>query len=103
MKKDYTWWCERCQERHPEGPCPKKPDDTPAFPRDVSNNNYHDNQTGMSLRDHFAGKYGPQLVGDAEILRSVIKSAGENGNTVEIEVAEQAYDYADAMLEVRKR
>jgi hypothetical protein len=61
--------------------------DTPAFPMAVPEN-WDSIQDGMTLRDYFAGQALVALLSRSDFLRSKI-------------IAENAYAYADAMLEER--
>lgn len=61
--------------------------DTPAFPMAVPEN-WDSIQDGMTLRDYFAGQALVGLLSRSDFLRAKI-------------IAENAYAYADAMLEER--
>jgi hypothetical protein len=61
--------------------------DTPAFPMAIPEN-WDSIQDGMTLRDYFAGQALVALLSRSDFLRSKI-------------IAENAYAYADAMLEER--
>jgi len=50
------------------------------------------------LRCEYAGLSMAALIGDGEILQSVVRAAETNMQTVEKEVAQQAFDYAAAMI-----
>jgi hypothetical protein len=78
---------------------PQRDDGGPAFPRPSTINDgmieTHD-QTGMSLRDHFAGL---ALTG---ILSADASADGVASLTPAPKAAKRAYEYADAMLAARK-
>ena len=66
----------------------------PAFPRD----HRHDGHNGMTLRDYFAAKAMPSLIGQwTENVRHL-----KQGQSLADFVASQAYAYSDAMLKARE-
>jgi hypothetical protein len=73
--------------------------DTPAFPKTGNFNNDpsgeydSENQNGMSLRDYFAGQALIALIDKEQNPRQQI-----NAGTLATVIAEEAYLYADAMV-----
>jgi hypothetical protein len=65
-------------------------DGGPAFPRD----HRYEGHNGMTLRDYFAAKAMQGFAADGAFAR-------DNGLTID-ELAEDAYDVADAMLKARE-
>ena len=58
--------------------------------------------SGMTLRDYFAGQVIAGHCSSLDIMTAAQKSAEKIGQTTVQELAESAYDIADAMLEARK-
>lgn len=81
-------------------------DGGPAFPQNDAHVNRINNLDGMSLRDYFAGQVLPvvaRLPLDPQTADCITAEAKSHGVTLEILVANLAYDYADAMLAARER
>ena len=98
-------------------------DGGPAFPRTagpvIDGDAYHGSQSGMSLRDWFAGKAMAALVGDSAMLSITVGVAGAMSGRTPKQALEQpeimgvvqkdacklmaqaAYRYADAMIAAR--
>ena len=75
-----------------------------AFPLVASTGDSRDGvycQNGMTLRDWFAGQALAAVVTDALMFNFRMIAAGNEPALRELDVAEQAYAYADAMLKAR--
>jgi hypothetical protein len=95
-----------------EGATMKTNPNEPAFPVDeLDQMNSHrvvDQHFGITIRDHFAAKALPAILGSEEELRifyrdvkpDILNAAGTNA-AFQAYCARTAYAYADAMLEAR--
>lgn len=73
-------------------------DGGPAFP-----SNEMIEETGMTLRDWFAGQAMAGMVSSKDIISACIKAAYHDGVDPTDIVAADAYTYADAMLAERNK
>lgn len=89
----------------------KRTDGGPAFPSEhdetVISSSGHERiircfTEGLSLRDYFAAKAMVAVLIDFERVKILVKYALENGVSYRDEVAFQAYEMADAMLNARE-
>lgn len=89
----------------------KKPENPQAYPMDYSHEGYR-METGMTLRDHFAGLAMQSLIlktteRKLSIWSKVLIFLGRDGWIVDYELSQSkisnsAYDIADAMLKQRE-
>lgn len=75
----------------------------PAFPVVDTSGDYPNCHLGMSLRDYFAAKAMQGLLSDLEVSRSLCDCDEYDGQNFATIVATNAYGFADAMLEERKK
>jgi hypothetical protein len=66
-----------------------------AFPT-AADNGHEENQDGMDLRDYFAAQ---AMVG----ILTMLKGGNEGLITVQESTSKYAYEWADAMMEARKK
>lgn len=74
----------------------------PAFIAQKPPEYWGDPAHGMTLRDWFAGMFGTAILSDLDMMRA-IRSTKDEGRPNDEVLAEQAYDYADAMLKRRSK
>ena len=74
-------------------------DGGPAFPREDYQSDQAPGQSGMSLRDWFAGQIFASIMGSAEGLGTIEKHHREQ---LLLEAAKMCYESADAMIAIRK-
>lgn len=76
----------------------------PAFPA----TEYYDEKPfgcdpGMSLRDYFAGQALAGFLGNVDLIQRSSAASQAHGNHPAADIAAQAYELADAMLEARAK
>jgi hypothetical protein len=67
-----------------------------AFPTTIDNEGYQIDHQGMDLRDYFAAQ---AMVG----ILTMLKGGNEGLITVQESTSKYAYEWADAMMEARKK
>ena len=82
----------------------KQKDGGPAFPVTEYFDRFEKlNETGMTLRDWFAGKVISGLLENKDMVKAMIETGRNRDMAVTEVAAASAYDYADAMLAVRDK
>lgn len=79
-----------------------KPENPPAFPRAAQIEPLIYGQSGMTLRDWFAGQALMGFVANQSAMLEVIKAHNEDGVIARGWVAHTMYQFADAMLAARQ-
>ena len=72
-------------------------DDVNAFPREDYQTDSQQGQSGMTLRDYFAAKALQSIITDGKLGKLLVHEDYIK------KVSEMSYEYADAMIEARKK